>query len=148
MRSSLFNLSNAPEKRHAVSKKGDIAFGHTMEPSSVSIVCNWPILSKNSFTSPSPGRVVLSVSAGMNSMIGLLPEGQQHSFNLENHVSPHHLLRSIDQCSDFNDLCTHLKVVADQHLMAEKRGLIYFLRNKSVPIFLVPFFCHFLSRIP
>jgi len=24
---------------------------------------------------------------------------------------------------------------------SEKRGLIYFLRNKSVPIFLVPFFC-------
>ncbi|CAI8746691.1 hypothetical protein EMIT093MI4_140080 [Pseudomonas sp. IT-93MI4] len=54
VRSSLFNLCNAPEKRHAVSKKGDIAFGHTMEPSSVSIVCNWPILSKNSFTSPFP----------------------------------------------------------------------------------------------
>ncbi|CAI8746634.1 MULTISPECIES: hypothetical protein [unclassified Pseudomonas] len=68
----------------------------------------------------------------MNSMIGLLPEGEQHSFNLENHVSPHHLLRSIDQCSDLNDLCTHLKVVADQHLMANVHPC---LREKGTDLF-------------
>jgi hypothetical protein len=107
VRSSLFNLCNAPEKRHAVSKKGDIAFGHTMEPSSVSIVCNWPILSKNSFTSPFPWQ----------------------SFSVSERGDEQH---DIDQCSDLNDLCTHLKVVADQHLMANVHPC---LREKGTDLF-------------
>ncbi|VTS22494.1 ISSag8, transposase [Streptococcus dysgalactiae subsp. equisimilis] len=44
-------------------------------------------------------------------MIGRLPGGQQrlfYSFNLEDHVPPQHLLRSIDQCLDLSDLRAHL----------------------------------------
>ncbi|XKY24866.1 hypothetical protein HKW97_24160 (plasmid) [Pseudomonas luteola] len=40
-------------------------------------------------------------------MMGQLPEGQQRlfsSFNLEDHVPARHLLRSIDQCLDLNEL--------------------------------------------
>jgi len=39
--------------------------------------------------------------------MGQLPGGQQrlfYSFNLEDHVPPQHLLRSIDQCLDLSDL--------------------------------------------
>jgi hypothetical protein len=36
-------------------------------------------------------------------MMGQLPGGQQRSFNLEDHVPPKHLLRSIDQCLDLSD---------------------------------------------
>ena len=39
-------------------------------------------------------------------MMGQLPGGQQrlfYSFNLEDHVPPKHLLRSIDQCFDLSD---------------------------------------------
>ncbi|HEJ4639097.1 TPA: transposase, partial [Pseudomonas aeruginosa] len=44
-------------------------------------------------------------------MMGQLPGGQQrlfYSFNLEDHVPPQHLLRSIDQCLDLSDLRAHL----------------------------------------
>ncbi len=44
-------------------------------------------------------------------MMGQLPGGQQrlfYSFNLEEHVPPQHLLRSIDQCLDLSDLHAHL----------------------------------------
>ena len=44
-------------------------------------------------------------------MMGQLPSGQQrlfYSFNLEDHVPPQHLLRSIDQCLDLSDLRAHL----------------------------------------
>ena len=44
-------------------------------------------------------------------MMGQLPGGQQrlfYSFNLEEHVPPQHLLRSIDQCLDLSDLRAHL----------------------------------------
>lgn len=43
--------------------------------------------------------------------MGQLPSGQQrlfYSFNLEDHVPPQHLLRSIDQCLDLSDLRAHL----------------------------------------
>ena len=48
---------------------------------------------------------------GGDSMMGQLPSGQQrlfYSFNLEDHVPPQHLLRSIDQCLDLSDLRAHL----------------------------------------
>lgn len=44
-------------------------------------------------------------------MMGQLPGGQQrlfYSFNLEDHVPPKHLLRSIDQCLDLSDLRAYL----------------------------------------
>jgi transposase len=44
-------------------------------------------------------------------MMGQLPGGQQrlfYSFNLEDHVPPHHLLRSIDQCLELSDLRAYL----------------------------------------
>jgi len=44
-------------------------------------------------------------------MMGQLPGGQQclfYSFNLEDHVPPQHLLRSIDQCLDLSDLRAYL----------------------------------------
>ncbi len=44
-------------------------------------------------------------------MMGQLPGGQQrlfYSFNLEEHVPPQHLLRSIDQCLNLSDLRAHL----------------------------------------
>ncbi|SUD38609.1 transposase [Ectopseudomonas mendocina] len=43
--------------------------------------------------------------------MGQLPGGQArlfYSFNLEDHISPQHLLRSIDQCLDLSDLRAHL----------------------------------------
>jgi len=43
--------------------------------------------------------------------MGQLPGGQArlfYSFNLEDHVPPQHLLRSIDQCMDLSDLRAHL----------------------------------------
>ena len=43
--------------------------------------------------------------------MGQLPGGQQrlfYSFNLEDHVPPQHLLRSIDQCLDLSDLRAYL----------------------------------------
>ncbi|MXS21601.1 hypothetical protein GTJ91_21470 [Pseudomonas oryzihabitans] len=46
-------------------------------------------------------------------MMGQLPGGQQrlfYSFNLEDHVPPQHLLRSIDQCLDLSDLRAHLSL--------------------------------------
>jgi len=48
---------------------------------------------------------------GAGSMTGQLPGGQQrlfYSFNLEEHVPPQHLLRSIDQRLDLSDLRAHL----------------------------------------
>lgn len=53
------------------------------------------------------GKIALSASTGANSMMGQLPGGQQrlfYSFNLEDHVPPQHLLRSIDQCLELGDL--------------------------------------------
>ena len=44
-------------------------------------------------------------------MMGQVPGGQQrlfYSFNLEDHVPPQHLLRSIDQCLDLGDLRAYL----------------------------------------
>lgn len=44
-------------------------------------------------------------------MMGLLTSGQQrlfYSFNLEDHVPPQHLLRSIDQCLDLSGLRAYL----------------------------------------
>ncbi len=46
------------------------------------------------------------------------PEG--HSFNLDNHVSSQHLLRSIDQCLNLISLCAHL---ADFHSPAGRPSI-------------------------
>ncbi len=57
------------------------------------------------------GKITPSASMGAGSMTGQLPGGQQrlfYSFNLEEHVPPQHLLRSIDQRLDLSDLRAHL----------------------------------------
>lgn len=71
------------------------------------VLIGWkrPILLKKWLRPHAFGRIVLSASAGANSMMRQLPSGQQrlfYSFNLENHVPPQHILRNIDQCLELS----------------------------------------------